>query len=113
MAGRVVCTLVALALVAGAVQADGLRPARVDTKVDTPENPRVAVFFEELKQIILKEVRTIPWQGTTYYENKEWLRDHIHILKATRYWKLTDRPPVLDPRTPLELWIRNQCPDGL
>ena len=86
---------------------------RVDTALAAADDPRVKAFFDDMKYIILKEIRHIPWQGTMYYENKEWLRDHIHILKATRYWKLTEKPPILDPRTPLELWIRLQFADGI
>lgn len=86
---------------------------KVDTAIATPGDGRVGAFFDGLKRVILKEIRTIPFDGKVYYENKEWLRDHIHILKATRYWRLTGEPPILDPRTPLELWIRLQYPDGL
>ena len=96
----------AAALLCGALHAG-------DTTLGTPEDPSFAAFVEDLKSVVYKEIRRIPWDGTVYYENKEWLRDHIHILKATRYWQGAAPRPSLDPRTPLELWIRNQFADGL
>ncbi len=65
-----------------------------------------ARLFRGLQKLLVKEQRRVKLDGRERLMFVEWLRDHVHVLKAMKHF-------APDTASHLEYYLENQAPDGL
>jgi len=53
----------------------------------TTEDPKLGIFLHTLRNNIYNDRSLIFIDGKILKCNKNWIRDHVHIMKASRHWE--------------------------
>lgn len=73
--------------------------------VMTTTDPKLGIFLDTLRNAIFKDRSLVFIDGKTLKCNKNWIRDHVHIMKASRHWEY-------DLKSFLDFIIETQRSDG-
>ena len=71
----------------------------------TTADPRLGLFLHTLRSSILAERSLVFIDGRILAVCKNWIRDHVHVMKAMRHWEY-------DLKSFLDFIIATQRPDG-
>ena len=53
----------------------------------TTTDPRLGLFIYELRKSILADRSLVFVDGKILMTDKNWIRDHVHVMKAMRHWE--------------------------
>lgn len=71
----------------------------------TTTDPRLGLFLHTLRSSICAERSLVFIDGKILAVDKNWIRDHVHVMKAMRHWEY-------DLKSFLDFIIATQRPDG-
>ncbi len=71
----------------------------------TTDDPKLGIFLHTLRSNIYNDRSLVFIDGKVLRCNKNWIRDHVHIMKAARHWEY-------DQKSFLDFIIHTQRHDG-
>ena len=91
------------------LRALGARPVALPTEVLTQFSEsagRYAILLDSLRKQMAGEAYTVNLGGRDRTVFASWIRDHVHVTKAMKYW-------APDLKSHLEFYLEQQTPEGL
>ena len=71
----------------------------------TTADPRLGLFIHQMRSNILADRSLVFIDGKILVTDKNWIRDHVHVMKAMRHWEY-------DLKSFLDFIIETQREDG-